>query len=408
MFNRVYRFNPLLKLTPARELTDTQKERLQKATNKKDFYGIIHAPHEARFSIKTVNRQLAHLLQQLFEPQQLAKVVGEFTKGKKEEQRRFITRLVLDSVLEVQLGDEFISGAEAVNRALSATPHVTPPAQNDFEGNFIQKLSRRALEFALNSALTDPQDISLLLYNFNRVPLNRQWRQRLPDETAIAKYLNLKQDGSWPGMPQNVRALPTRFDENGQPAVSDVFWRHWRLARPSANKGTSTYKVYFSPLPQDLRDVFRLVRRAVPSSGAHAMKIGRIVAAILRPDKFIVYFTTYQQALAFAREMARSLATYDGQGTPFSYQVDPRCSIVSLGVDPPWRNGDISSWRLYITNKLALGIQGAHRNRAKKPLEYVYTYMQMMDVDSHQWCPIDENWDMQFHREKQDDRHPPQ
>ncbi len=290
---------------------------------------------------------------------------------------------------------------EAVNRILSPSAHFVDHDGDDSRKNHTQVLSDRSIYFAFNSALTQPLDLSFLLYNFNRIPLSRRWKRALPDEEALSKYLDLQDDGSWPGMPGWVKPKPIRKDENGQPSIFDLFWRAWRFKQKIPSEDKPSYKIYFSPLPQDLPQVFRVVRDAAAYSDAHSMKIGRNLSGILRADKFIVYFSEYPPALDFAKGMSKTPASRRYQGTPFSFQVEQDSPLVSLGVDPPRKLGDMNSWRLYVTNKLSLAIQGARRTGAEDPAEYIHTYMRMIGIDSHNWRPLSDDWRLEFQIEEQ-------
>jgi len=403
MFDTIFRLNPLFTLTCLQDVDEKQKEQFTRFASKKDFFGLLHAPPEAKLTVKAVNRDLAVFLQQLHEPKRLSTVFSSLGEKAKEEDERYILRLVLDNVLEVQHEGEFISGVEAVNRVLSPPSRFQHPTQTPGKRNRIQILSDASIFFAVNSALVHPRDVSLVLYNFNRIPLSRHWKQRFPNETALATYLDLSDDGSWEGMSNWAIPRVAEKETNGKTAQFDLYWRGWNFARKRPPEDMPSYKVYFSPLPQDLPDVFRIVRHAASHSEAHFMKIGRNVPEILRADKLIVYFGEYRHAVGFAREMSGSLASFRYQGTPFSYQVNPDNPLVSIGVDPPRNFGNLFSWRLYITTKLSLAIQGARRTGAKDISEYIHTYMRVVGVDSLNWCPLNEDWSIAFRVEEKKD-----
>jgi hypothetical protein len=396
MFHHVFRLNPLFNFTRTEDLTEEQRARLKNVLKTGEFTGFLHAPRECRLSVKAVNQELAAFLQNLSEPRRLSDVFERFGEGTEKEKEDFVIQLVLDSVLEVKVGEEFISGVRAVDKALMPTTHPAYRTRRGGEKNFIQVLSDRSLRFAIDSAHTEPRDLSILLYNFNRIPVNRRWKRRIADEGKLLCYLDLEADGSWPGMPDWVKPRQVDADSNGESSLFDRYWRSWTLMGPRPAADMPTYKVYFSPHPQELPDVFRTVREAATHSDAHAMKTGRTLSAILRADKLIVYFPRYKQAAEFARKMARETASFKHQGIPFSCQIDPDNPLVSMGVDPPRSHGDSHSWRLYITNKAALAIQGARRDHADDPLGYIRRYMRMIGVDSENWRPLSDDWDLEF------------
>ena len=398
--DNVFRLNPLFSLIPCEHLDDKQKKWLNRVIKKNTIYGLLQPLPEVRLTVKAVNRDLAVLLQQLLEPKKLSSVFRSLGEQVKEEDEHYIIRLVLDNVLEVQHGNKFISGVDAVNRILS--PSSPFPYSRDQSGtqNHIQDLSHRALYFAANSALVHPRDISLVLYNFNRIPLSRRWKQRFPSERALATYLELSDDGSWKGMSNRVLPRTGQTETTDKPAHFDSYWRGWYFGEKRPSDDRPSYKVYLSPLPENLPQVFRIVRQAASFSDAHFMKIGRNVQDILRADKLLVYFAEYRHALNFAHEMSESLISYRYQGTPFTYQVHPDNPLVSMGVDPPRTFRRLFSWRLYMTSKLALAIQGARTSGTKNVTDYIHSYMNILGIDSVNWCPLNKDWNIVFRAEE--------
>ena len=290
-----------------------------------------------------------------------------------------------------------MSGVEAVGKVLLPARHIGD-TNLKVRTNVIQQSSLEAVNFAVNSALLQPLELSYLLYGFNRIPLSRRWIKRFPDVRSVSRYLDLLSDDSWPGMPDWVRSGNSQ--KGGESDYMEAYWRHWRFKDRSYKKNEVSYKVYFSPVPRHLPEVFRLVRDAASVSEAHAMKIGGVLSAILRPDKLIVYFKNHANAYNFAQEMSLQLLTYDCHAVPFSYQVNPDNPLVSMGVDPPEEYGGESlSWRLYVTHKLSLAIHGARRTSAAGVMEYLHSYMRMIGVDIAKWKPLNDDWNLEFQLE---------
>jgi hypothetical protein len=378
------------------ELTEDQKKKFRHLIESGNFYGFLHAPREAKLTVKTVNRSFAEFLNDLREPKRIADIFAGYDQGTEEEKKQLLIRLVLDSVLEVQNDGEFVSGVEAVRQVLSPETGTIDNGDINHKGNLAQTLSAEAIHFAFNSALIHPQDVSFYLYNFNRIPLSLNWQKRFPDEAAVAAFLGLHADGSWEGMPAWVKPQPVRIEDGGEPNQFDLYWRSWQLKARKPSKDMPSYKVYFCPTPDGLPSVFRIVRDIAADSEAHAMKIGRALTGILRADKFIVYFSDFPLALRFAEDISSKLTGFYSQGNPFSFQVEQDSGLVCMGVDPPPILGEKNSWRLYITNKIALAIQGARRTEPENPLEYLHTYMHMLGVDSHNWRPLKDDWSIDF------------
>lgn len=390
-----FRLNPVFAVKPVAELTEKQRTSFRRILSGKNVYSLLHAPRGEKLSVKALNRELTEFLEHLAEPRKMSDLPPRFTEDAGKEMERLIVQLVLDDVLEIAVDGAFISGMEAVNAALS--PAVGAAGGAETEGtNDIRHISKTAIEFALRSPYKHPRDIAWILYNFNRIPMHRGHRRRLPDEKAVLRFLDLNEDGSWPGMSKAIRPIsPERNDEGEYTAFYQV-WRSWRIGRRKKGKETLGYKVYVSPLLDDLPAVFKLMREKLADCGAHAMKTGRVTSGLLRADKLIAYFRDISLALAFARELLGETASLEGHGVPFTYQLEGGGGMVSVGVDPPGAFGIENSWRRYVTDKLALAIQGAHRKGAADIMGYIRTYMKIFGVDIDEWRPAAGDWTMEF------------
>ncbi len=391
-----YRLNPVFSLTSPDELDPDLRRKYDKLAKKKSDYYILHAPPEAKLSVKIINNELAHFLNQLKKPSYLNEVEGSFRQGSREDQEQFISGLLLNSVLEAEMVGEFISGVNAMNRILGVGPSFAGTA--DSSKTYIQLLSERALHFAYHSALKNPRDISFLLYDFNRLPLSRRWLNRFPDQKSVTGFFDLDQNDTWPGMPPEIKTSSSG-QEGSHRERFHRFWRYWRRRDRKRPRSELSYKVYLSFKPLELAGIFREVREIAFDAGAYAIKLPRVLTGLLRPDKLIVYFTDYLSASEFAGRMILQTVDNTPHGTPFTFQLDPENSGITLGVDPPRERSERLSWRLYLTAKLALAIQGARRDHTGDYLDYIYTHMRTIGVDSKNWRPASDHWDIDFHLE---------
>jgi len=398
MFDHVFRLNPNYTLTSFENLPEKYRKKFEFLKERKGFYGLLHAHRDARLPVKAVNRDFALFLEKLKAPVVLKDLFPD--PAARKQQERFIIRQVMDHVLEVQDGERFAAGIEAVNRVLLKQKSIPRLTEDESPRTPIQKLSERAIRFAMKSPMIQPMDLSFLLYRFNRLPVSLRWQRRMPDEPSTLAFLDLEEDGSWEGMPGTVKPKPLRLTGNPEHDLFEQYWRVWNLADQTANREAATYKVYFSPVPDDLPAVFKHVRQEVAHSGAHAMKTARTLPGFLRSDKLFVYFKAYDDALGFAHRTAPGLKSYRVHGVPFTHQVDPENPVVSLGVDPPPRLIERGSWRSYLADKLALCLVNIQRTRPDDPMGYLHAYMKMIDVDSRRWCPLARDWRLEFKIEK--------
>jgi len=398
VLENTFRLNPVFKITPVAQLTEEQRRKFEHITRSSDIYGLLHASSDAKVTVKALNRPMVEFLEEFHEPKKLSDLPPHLTQGPESDIRNLIIRLVLDSVLEVRTGERFISGVDAVNELLPAAHGRVK--QRDGAANFIQALSRDALELAFKIPFKHAVSLSNFLYGYNTLPLCRSQRDRFPDGQSVAHFLGIDTDSTWPGMERRIKPKPVERDETGEIKTYDRVWRFWYLRKPSEAKDKLNFKVYVSPVLDDLPAAFRIVRETAADSGAYSMKTARNVTELFRPDRLVIYFYELEKARNYALHLADRTKELGAQGVPFTYQVSPDNPGVSMGVDPPRKFGERNSWRGYVTQNLALAIQGALRTSARAPMEYVATQMHLLGIDTVEWRPSADDWTVDFHIEE--------
>src|SRR5437868_10539052 len=73
-------------------------------------------------------------------------------------------------------------------------------------------------------------------------------------------------------------------------------WFQWqaREMRSGGSGSSRHYKLYISPQPDFIRDAFHASVEALAESDAHHFKIGKDAAGLLRPDKMVAYFSSFE------------------------------------------------------------------------------------------------------------------
>jgi hypothetical protein len=335
------------------------------------------------------------LLESLRIPKRISDLPARLREESDKEMQQIVVQLVLDGVLEIQVAGCYVSGLEALDKMMPL-PKRAAAVDQCADANYTCKISRTAIDFALQSVYKHPRDIAWILYNFNRTPMHRGRLRRIPDIEAVARFLGLDDKEGWPGMPETVRPVRAERDAEGNFTPFFQVWRSWKIGRTKRSKDSAGYKVYLSPLPDETPEVFKIVKDTVADSGANSMKTGRVLSALLRADKLIVYFRTISGALEYAESLVRATSSFRGQGVPFTYQVAPDNCLISIGVDPPGKFGLDNSWRRYVTDKLALAIQAFHRSKRDDPIAYIRAHMSMFGVDVERWRPVSRDWTMEF------------
>jgi hypothetical protein len=251
-----------------------------------------------------------------------------------------VAKLVLDDVLEMETKDGFVSGG-------AAYPHL-------FEGDFsveikgyTGQLSLDALRYGQRLGLNDTTLLSARLYRYNTVPASpRISRWRVPGDAEITAWLAASgRAATWQRPEQDSAGAWSAWSRSGQPSGGDE----------------PVYKLYVSPLYEELRDALPVVIAAAVDSPAFAFKLGRPPFGVTRPDKLVLYFRDLAALLQAARELAIGLAGLRRHGVPFTAAITED-GLLSWGMDPgrhdqtPGMEQE-ESWRWWVTNRLAVALR---------------------------------------------------
>jgi hypothetical protein len=165
----------------------------------------------------------------------------------------------------------------------------------------------------------------------------------------------------------DVVRLLTRDDWRVQQAEG---WPWFSLSR--GKRRVCRWKLYVSPAPAEL---YECARRALPVLAAHdcvSIKVGRDVAAMLRPDRFIAYFADHRSLIDASTALLCTLTGFHGLGVPFTSPIADG-GLLSWGVEPARPpNGKPTSWRQWVTSQLAWALF-EHATRAgdsSDPVEF--------------------------------------
>lgn len=381
ILDATFRAPPHYALLLLESLPAADQERFASLAQDEDFYGLLSPRPGSGLGLKAVDCETALLFYTLQEPGPIPRYV----------RRRFgpecnaaIATLVLDGVLEIAAagGEDFVSGADAYDR-LYARPLVAEAAQGA-----IGRLSRAALLYAQTIALSSRPALSARLYQYNTVPASPRWRRQLPGRAAVERFLGLEAGGS-----ARAALAPHWTAAEG---VDDDSWIAWQRRRPAA-AGPTRYKLYVSPAPDALPSVWLPLLAALSAGPAQAFKVGATVHGLLRPDKIVAYFPSFEALAEAADRLREALGACPAQGVPFTAAVDP-AGLLSWGMDPPadagffgWQGRE--SWRLWIANRLAVALLDARAHGAElPPWRFAVERLRLEGVDTDTWTPRQTMW----------------
>jgi hypothetical protein len=333
------------------ELGAAERQGLQALASDPDFHALLR-PRRGGATIKLVDRRTTALLRALARPG----IIPRALRGK--AQAAAIERLVLDGIIEIERDDVFVTGAAA--RIGSQDVH-------DLPRGVLAALSRDAIRYAADLQLPAPLALSERLYFFNRVPATERHRRALREASA---------------------AIARRIDQAGWRRRSGLMgWQVWS-ARFKPPRVTRSCKLYVSPRPEATAEAAAVAAAVLAEAGAFAIKIGEGAYGLLRPDKFVAYFTSFADLTAGAATLRTQLAGCPVQGVPFTAELDPS-GLISWGIDPPheanrlaWEGG---SWRRVITDRLALALIAAQTAGLPAPWRHALDRLALSGIDPHSW-----------------------
>lgn len=393
IFESVLRANPEYELVLFDRLPAEQREVLKDFRKDNDFYGILRPLDNSGLGVKSVSRDIALLYLTLQQPSRLPEYVRS-TMGERCNQE--ITRLILDGVLAFESEGRFVSGSEAADLIYAGDQESLKLSAA--KGS-LQRLSLEALRYGQALGLTDRMALSSRLYNYNRAPLSPSWKRTLTDAAAIDQYLGIRQE--------RVRELLDReWSTLSDPVLSEG-WLAWQSRRfgSSTSFGKPTRigcKLYISPRTDYLPKCFPTILAVLSRCRVHHFKIGKGIHGLLRPDKMVAYFSSYEDLVATAEQLKKELDGCPAQGVPFTAELAGD-GLLSWGVDPsaqgqvlPWIGRE--SWRLWVANKLAVALIATSTEDTShlEPWHFALRRLQLEGVDTESWTPAGTDWKRSF------------
>jgi hypothetical protein len=388
LLGRPFRANPAYELVLWDRLEPAERASLERLREDPELYGVLRprrrsgAAAESAPGLKAVDRETALLFLTLREPGALPSYVREVLGA---AAGRTIGRLVADGVLEVEWEGAFVHGAAAFELRRE------PGGEADGAGGgHLAALSLAALRYGAALAIDDPLRLSFRLYGYNRRPLTPRWQRRLAGAAAVEAYLGVAPGG----------ANRPRLDAAWRPSPPSDAWLSWRSRRAeTAASGGATYKLYVSPAPEALAETFGAVLDALAAARAPQFKVGAGAAGLLRPDKIVAYFPSFERLAAAAEAMTSRLAGVAAQGVPFTSEIGGD-GLLSWGMDPPQTPGRSwngpESWRLWLTHRLARALVSARSSSGissdGEPWRFALERVRLEGVDTATWTPAASLW----------------
>jgi hypothetical protein len=375
ILGRGFRANPAFELVLYDRLVPEERKALAQLRKDPDFYGILR-PREgaAALGVKSVDRETALLFLTLREPGPLPSYM-EALLG--DGAFRTVSRLVADGILEVEHGGGFVFGAAAL-------PVLGGGEGGGEASGRLAGISLDALRYGQDLEVDDAFVLSHRLYGYNRRPLTPRWKRLLADGDAVRAWLGVGPGGRW------RQELERGWDSRGP----NEWWLSWhsRAQVDGLTGSGATWKLYVSPAPEVLPESFGAILEALAAARAPQFKVGADAWGILRADKIVAYFPSFELLAAAADALTSRLSGMPAQGVPFTSEIGGD-GLLSWGVDPPREESSLGgeSWRLWLTHRLARSLLSARSagggHSGGEPWRFALERVRLEGVDTDTWTP---------------------
>jgi hypothetical protein len=219
-----------------------------------------------------------------------------------------IITCVLDGLLALEAGSRALTGAEALERICEETSFAEPRSH-------LERLSAEALDLVSWFPDRPFAEMTNQLYRHNTIALSSQRMRRFRLQGGPeARVDRLALEDEW------------RFE----PAPSWLYWKR----NEGRFRGPIPYKLYVSVDHDALIERLPAIAGLAMRTRAKAFKIGRNLCDLLRPDKMVVYFASWEDLLSAKDEIRDAVTELPAHGAPFTAQLDSTGAL-SCGIDPP-------------------------------------------------------------------------
>jgi hypothetical protein len=178
-------------------------------------------------------------------------------------------------------------------------------------------------------------------------------------------------------------------------------WRGFtneHASRPEGVTPTVVHKLYVSPGLDALPEVFETVVESLTELSVAEFKIGRSLEGVLRADKLVAYFSSFEALARAAARLRSRLAGCPAQGVPFTAPID-EAGLLSWGLDPPARRGEAAwtgreSWRLWVTRRLGAALVAATQDERPEieAWRFALDRVRFEGFDTRSWTPSERIW----------------
>jgi hypothetical protein len=378
LLHSTFRSNPAFELIEQGNLNQQELHALADLSKDPEFFGIFRRKYTEAGSVKLAYKEVALLFYIL---QNAGELPQYFKSGYDDEVNLTMAKLVLEGIFEIKVEQRFYCGFAAQN-------FLYEFQERDLDRKHpLLEMSSGAIQYAIQLNEADTASLANKLYAYNTMPLFFMPANALNTFKEVEEFLRIGKNG-----PLDRELLKNWNKHEPDQKYNWISWSRKQNRRHDA-RSRSTYKIYISPVLEELPDVFEKAVRVLSGSDAFSFKIGMNREGLLRPDKFVVYFTEFDHLVAAADRLGPVLKEHKAQGVPFTASLDDS-GMLSWGTDGAtaelMKNGERGSWRAIVTEKLAASISLSKTEKLSpgESVDFVLKKMMLEGVDPMTWTAV--------------------
>lgn len=379
LLHSTFRSNPAFELIEQGNLNQQELHALADLSQDPEFFGVFRRKHtEAAGCAKLAYKEVALLFYFLRNAGGLPQY---FKSGYDDEVNLTMAKLILEGIFEIRVEQRFYSG--------SAAQHFIYEFQEQGHNRQhpLLELSSGAIRYAVQLNEVDTTSLASKLYAYNTVPLLFMPANALKTFEEVEAFLGIGKNE-----PLTQELLKNWNKHEPDRKYSWISWSRKQKRRHDVRL-KPTYKIYISPVLEELPAVFEKAVRVLTGSDAFSFKIGMNREGLLRPDKFVAYFTEFGHLITAADWLGPVLKAHKAQGVPFTASLDD-AGMLSWGMDSAsdeiLKNREGGSWRAAVTEKLAASISLSKTEKLspEESVDFVLKKMMLEGVDTTTWTAV--------------------
>ncbi|MCE7064067.1 hypothetical protein [Dyadobacter sp. CY326] len=379
LLHSTFRSNPAFELIEQGNLNQQELHALADLSKDPEFFGVFRRKDAATAdSAKLAYKEVALLFYFL---QNAGPLPHYFKSEYDDETNLTLARLVIEGIFEIEIENCFYSGFAAQDFIYESTEQVWDRRHP------LSRMSSAAIQYAIQLNEADTISLTSKLYGYNTTPLFGTPANELDTFKEVEAFLKIGKNDPL------TRELLKNW--NKHEPDQKFRWISWSRKQNKSHNArlSSTYKIYISPVLEELPDVFDRAVRALTESNAFHFKIGMNREGLLRPDKFVAYFTEFDHLSAAADRLHAVLKDHSAQGVPFTAPLDAS-GMLSWGMDSATdenlQHVERKSWRAKVTEKLAASISLAKTEKLSREerVDFVLKKMVLEGVNPLTWTAV--------------------